>query len=662
MDTITSRNYCDSQSVMFVLLTFFQVYISIGSDTIFTGHSLSGNQTINSPSRVFEMGFFTPALKLLENGNLTLLNESKTVVWSTNSTSRLSNSTIGVLLDNGNFVIRDSFDSSVVLWQSFDHPTDTWLPGGKVGYNKVNNEKLVLRPWKNPQNPAPGIFSNEVEQNGTRHFLLWNDSKSYWTIGYWNGKIFSLVPEIELDEYVTNITYVSNENESYYTYDATYSDALTRFMIETTGQLRQYVWGKDFGRWNLYWMRPLEQCEVYGFCGSFGKCNQHDMPLCVCLEGFEPKRRKDGELGYHSDGCVRKTPLECSKGGFDEFLVMPNVRLPSNSESLAAQNVVECRLACLSNCSCSAYAYDNQCSIWTGDLFNLKQLSPDERVGKYLHLRLAASDLAGFKTSKRKTSPRIAIATVLIVGLFFLSGIVAVFMRRRCFVGASETLGDSVVLFKYRDLKAATKNFSEKLGEGGFGVVFKGTLPNSTSIAVKKLKSLKQGEQQFRTEVKTIGTIQHVNLVRLRGFCAENSRRFLVYDYVPKGSLESRLFRKSLTILDWKVRYQIAIGTAKGLCYLHEECRDCIIHCDIKPENILLDEEYNPKIADFGLAKLVGRDFSRVLKTMRGTRGYLAPEWISGEAITSKADVFSYGMLLFELISGRRNSGELLDG
>ena len=213
------------------------------------------------------------------------------------------------------------------------------------------------------------------------------------------------------------------------------------------------------------------------------------------------------------------------------------------------------------------------------------------------------------------------------------------------------------MLFRYRDLKSATKNFSEKLGEGGFGSVFKGTLlPNSTAIAVKMLKRLKQGEKQFRAEVKTIGTIQHVNLVRLRGFCAEASKRFLVYDYMPNGSLESVLFRKSLTILDWQVRYQIAIGTAKGLCYLHEECRDCIIHCDIKPENILLDSEYIPKVADFGLAKLIGRDFSRVLTTMRGTRGYLAPEWLSGQAITPKADVFSYGMLLFELISGKRNS------
>ncbi|TQD87134.1 hypothetical protein C1H46_027274 [Malus baccata] len=187
-------------------------------------------------------------------------------------------------------------------------------------------------------------------------------------------------------------------------------------------------------------------------------------------------------------------------------------------------------------------------------------------------------------------------------------------------------------------------------------------LPNSTAIAVKELKSMNQGEKQFRAEVGTIGVIQHINLIRMRGFCANASKRFLVYDYMPNGSLQSLLLRKNPIMLDWKARYHIAVGTARGLAYLHEDCRDCIIHCDVKPENILLDSEYSPKLADFGLAKLLGRHHSRVLTTMRGTVGYLAPEWFSGEAITPKADVFSYGMVLIEVISGRRNREGLDDG
>ncbi|XP_030955354.1 G-type lectin S-receptor-like serine/threonine-protein kinase At2g19130 [Quercus lobata] len=258
--------------------------------------------------------------------------------------------------------------------------------------------------------------------------------------------------------------------------------------------------------------------------------------------------------------------------------------------------------------------------------------------------------------SRTKMSKKAAwILGVLAMLILLLSIVLAIILCTPSADGALEESEFSLMLFKYRDLRKATNNFSQKLGEGGFGTVFKGTLLNSTAIAVKNIRSVEQGEKQFRAEVRTLGAIQHVNLLRLRGFCVEASKRFLVYDYMPKGSLESHLFKEVSKILDWNTRYHIAIGIARGLAYLHETCIDCIIHCDIKPENILLDAEYDPKVADFGLAKVIGRNFSRVLITMRGTRGYLAPEWISGEAVTSKVDVFSYGKLLFEIISGRRN-------
>jgi serine/threonine protein kinase len=156
--------------------------------------------------------------------------------------------------------------------------------------------------------------------------------------------------------------------------------------------------------------------------------------------------------------------------------------------------------------------------------------------------------------------------------------------------------------------------------------------------------------------VQTIGMIQHANIVRLFGFCVEGTKRLLVYEYMSNGSLDSHIFSRSSNVLSWQARYRIALGAAKGLAYLHEGCRDCIIHCDIKPENVLLDGDFSPKISDFGMAKLIGREFSRALTTTRGTLGYLAPEWISGQAITQKADVYSFGMLLLEVISGKRNS------
>jgi len=297
----------------------------------------------------------------------------------------------------------------------------------------------------------------------------------------------------------------------------------------------------------------------------------------------------------------------------------------------------------------------NGCSIWHHELLNV---ATDDN-GEMLYLRLAAQVLQNRKTNKSG----MIIGTAICASIATLAGFIfiVVIWRRRNKKWSIHKMdndqgGVGIIAFRYVDLQYATKKFSEKLGTGGFGSVFKGWLSDSVAIAVKRLDGLQQGEKQFRAEVNSIGIIQHINVVRLIGFCCEGDRRLLVYEHMPNGSLDSHLFQSHGAILDWNVRYQIALGVARGLGYLHHGCRDCIIHCDIKPQNILLDTSFVPKIADFGMAKFLGRDFSRVVTTMRGTFGYLAPEWISGTAITPKVDVYSYGMVLLEIISGKRNS------
>nr|XP_048327459.1 G-type lectin S-receptor-like serine/threonine-protein kinase At2g19130 isoform X3 [Ziziphus jujuba var. spinosa] len=512
---------------------------------------------------------------------------------------------------------------------------------------------------QNSEDPAPGYYSLELFLIGTDSYMvLWNRSSSeiYWSSGYWNGKIFSLVPEMRLN-YIFNYSFVSNENEIYFTYDVydNYS-TISRLVIDVTGQIKQQNWLGN--GWMLFWSQPREQCDVYAYCGAYGSCNDRSLPFCNCLTGFEPKSQSNWDMSDYSDGCQRKTELQCQHSGKrDRFTTNPGM-VSGNEKSVKASNSAECESTCLNDCSCTAYAYENNnCLIWIGDLFNLKQVPADDSRGMTLYVRLAASE----------SSPnKIVINVVASAGAFaLLLGLIKfiVLRWRKMTVGSGKAMEGSLVVFEYGYLQNATKNFSEKLGGGGFGSVFKGTLPGSTAIAVKQLESVSQGEKQFRAEVSTIGTIQHVNLVRLHGFCSQGSKKLLVYNYMPNGSLDSHLFEtKNSKVLNWETRYQIALGTARGLCYLHEECRECIIHCDIKPDNILLDAEFCPKVADFGLAKLVGRDFSRVLTTIRGTRGYLAPEWISGVAITAKADVYSFGMMLFEIISGRRNSKYHVEG
>lgn len=249
------------------------------------------------------------------------------------------------------------------------------------------------------------------------------------------------------------------------------------------------------------------------------------------------------------------------------------------------------------------------------------------------------------------------------------------------------------VAFKYQELVEATNNFSELLGEGGFGEVYKGwvragksrvaagnTSEHLLEVAVKVLKGAivtrsqggagdqkylrrvaEQGEKQFKAEVSTLGKIHHINLVRLLGYCiggraGESKRLFMIFEYMEKGSLDRFLSPAHMQQqpLPWATRYSIALGTARGVAYLHHECNPRILHCDIKPQNVLLDEDFSPKVADFGFARRFDHqhDSHLTMSIVCGTRGYMAPEWLKSDEITSKVDVYSFGMLLLQLVRG----------
>ncbi|PKA49444.1 G-type lectin S-receptor-like serine/threonine-protein kinase [Apostasia shenzhenica] len=213
------------------------------------------------------------------------------------------------------------------------------------------------------------------------------------------------------------------------------------------------------------------------------------------------------------------------------------------------------------------------------------------------------------------------------------------------------------IRFTSQHLSEFTNNFAQKLGQGGFGVAYKGKLPNGILVAVKVLHRTqdKKAEELFMAEVGTIGKTYHINLLRLYGFCFDPEMKALIYEYMENSSLDRYLFNKNYKI-EYVKLYDIAIGTAKGIRYLHEECQQIIIHYDIKPGNILLDENFLPKVADFGLAKLCSRDASHVTNSgARGTPGYAAPEMWLPLPVTQKCDVYSFGMLLFEIVGGRRN-------
>ncbi|CAO2199070.1 unnamed protein product [Urochloa humidicola] len=714
------------------VLALLATACSAATDTLSPGDVLAGDATLLSNNTKFALGFFrapapddapapdpwylgiwftavpgrttvwaanggnpvaistaaTPELTVSAAGDLVVTNHAtKAITWSSAKSSQhaATNATTvaAVLLNSGNLVLLAAANSSSVprtVWQSFDHPTDTLLPGAKLGRDKAAGVTSRLVSRRSAATPSPGPYCFEVDPATPQLVLKLCDASSsnsssaaagapYWTTGAWNGRYFTNIPEQMGNVPGFSLAFVDDKGEEYLQYNVTNEATVTRNIVDVTGQNKHQVWVG--ASWLTLYAAPKSPCDVYTACGGFAVCSYAAAQPCGCMKGFSVRFEREWEQGDRTRGCVRDAPLDCNGTGSsafsttDGFFSMPGIVLPDRGHAL--QNVRsegECSTACLNNCSCTAYSYGSQgCLVWQGELINAKQPESNGTNSvsdEILNLRLAASEFP--KSGGKKRGVTIGVVTgVCSAALILLVLFIILMIRRKKSKKNSIQASDArLVAFSYRELRSATKNFSEKLGQGGFGSVFRGQLTNSTAIAVKRLDGSFQGEKQFRAEVSSIGVIQHINLVRLLGFCCEGEHRLLVYEHVPNRSLDIHLFQNAAgaggVFLDWAARYQIAAGVARGLAYLHDGCRERIIHCDVKPENILLDAALLPKIADFGMAKFVGRDFSRVLTTMRGTKGYLAPEWIGGAAVTPKVDVYGYGMVLLELVSGRRNS------
>ncbi|KAK1259090.1 putative receptor-like protein kinase [Acorus gramineus] len=219
------------------------------------------------------------------------------------------------------------------------------------------------------------------------------------------------------------------------------------------------------------------------------------------------------------------------------------------------------------------------------------------------------------------------------------------------------------VEFNYASLQVATGGFGDLLGRGASGSVFKGVLEDGTPVAVKRIAPAPRARREFRAELSAVAAVQHVNLARLLGYCAapandEEGSNYLVYEFVPNGSLDAWIF----PCLPWARRRSVAVDVARALAYIHHDCRSRILHLDVKPENVLLDGEFRARVTDFGLSRLMEREESRVVTTVRGTRGYLAPEWFLEGGISEKSDVYSFGIVLLEIIGGRRSVRMINDG
>ena len=340
-------------------------------------------------------------LKVNQEGDILLVSNTNTTVWSSN-TSRAAANPVAQLLDSGNLVVKDGDDngSEKFLWQSFDYPCDTLLPGMKMGMNFVTGLDWFLTSWKSTEDPAQGEFSFRIDRHGFQQLVVMEGDKIKARAGSWNGLRFTGYPALRLNP-VFQYKFVLNENEVYYDFTLMNSSVFSRLAINPLGTVGRFTWMDRRHGWELFATSVTDQCENYAFCGAYATCNANSSPACACLEGFVSKSPKDWNSVDWSDGCVRRTQLECNDR--DGFLKYTGLKLPDTSSSWfnMTMSLKECEGLCLKNCSCTAYTNvdirgeGSGCLRWFGNLDDMRIYSQGGQ-GQDLYIRLASSELGTF--------------------------------------------------------------------------------------------------------------------------------------------------------------------------------------------------------------------------------------------------------------------------
>jgi hypothetical protein len=708
------------------IITFFMLFYaksSIAIDTLSSSEAISGNQTLVSAKRKFRLGFFTPGnsnnqylgiwfdnipnqtvvwvanrdnpingstgiLKFGADGNLVIVDRTEQIFWSSNTTTLPVNNMLVQILDTGNLVLRDDRlqNNEFFLWQSFNYPSDALLAGMRIGWDEETGITRYLTAWQNSDSPASGSYTYSLDRGDAPQFVLRRGADKVFRSGHWNGIQFTGIFLSRNVVYLPNV--VINSREVFYEYDLYNESTVTMFRLSSSGLMQRLVWSFSSSIWRVSITLPRDSCDRYNQCGPNTICNIAELQICSCLPGYNPRSPRDWDIFIRSGGCVRRDPLNCAAG--DGFLQLVDMKMPDLIQyriSTESMTTDECRRECLRNCSCTAYSNPdstgrkNGCLLWFEDLIDLRRLQ--QNGSEILYLRASSSDLPFMErrsNSSNKTTVVVAVSVSVAIGILLIVVCCFVWKKKQKFGGVyreSEPLhirrkdvhekdeeSIDVCVYSWATIEEATDSFSHrnKIGEGGFGPVYKGILPDGQQIAVKRLslKSSGQGANEFKNEVNLIAKLQHRNLVRLLGCCIHGDERMLVYEYMANGSLDTFIFggndKSRNNFLMWRRRFDIIVGIARGLLYLHRDSRLTIIHRDLKAGNVLLDVDMNPKISDFGTARAFGGDqsFSKTSRVI-GTYGYMSPEYAIDGIFSVKSDVFSFGVLVLEIVSGQRN-------
>ncbi|QCD91520.1 interleukin-1 receptor-associated kinase 4 [Vigna unguiculata] len=608
----------------------------------------------------------------ITSAGLTLAGPEGNSIWESNLASVVS---VGSMLDTGNFVLLNG--NSEMVWQSFENPTDTLLPTQSLQPEATLTSRLT------DTNYTTGRFQLYFKDgNVLLSPLSWPSSLRYTSYYVLNASASAstLVFNESGDIYVntTNGAMIQPQGSQWNISDLDPEVNYYRATLDFAGVFTQYSHPRNNTAqpgWRIMRYVPDNICTAISYEYGSGSCGynsycamENQRPTCKCPYGYsmlDPSNQFGGCQPNFTLACgadVQTPPEELYEMHASQDFNFPE----GDYERIQPYSKQECQQFCLQDCMCAmAVSGGDTCWLKRFPLGNGRQETVSDQHVVYIKTRVTRDFYTGVN-GEPSPAPDSKKEFVLgpLIGSLVLNGIlvstVALFFLKKQKVnrvskaasGPSET---NLYSFTYESLKKATQNFQEELGRGSYGIVYKGQLEEGSChvVAVKRLDRLvDEREKEFRSELSSIGRTCHKNLVRLIGFCDEGMNRILVYEFMSNGSLADMLFGQSKP--RWSVRVGFAMGIARGLVYLHEECESPIIHCDIKPQNILIDEYLNPKISDFGLAKLLLSDQSRTTTMIRGTRGYVAPEWFKNVGVTVKVDVYSFGVMLLEIICSRK--------
>ncbi|XP_054813604.1 G-type lectin S-receptor-like serine/threonine-protein kinase LECRK1 [Prosopis cineraria] len=603
---------------------------------------------------------------------LSLTNPQGRVMWAIELEENVS---YGAMLDTGNFVLVSSSSQS---WQSFNNPTDTLLPTQTLDLSSKLSSRL------SPFNYTKGRFELYFD-NGNLSL-----SQIGWPAEYHYTKYFdiSMSSSDSASQLVFNSSgqvYVKTKSGDQIAFGLSDSSLSVRryyyrVTLDSYGVLSLYSHPRASNEdqvWSIEGHVPENICNAIfsdmgsGCCGYNSYCSWDDnskRPTCSCPEGYSLVDLNDifgGCLPDFSLGCgADDAPSRENPEEVYDMKPLQSVNWPlGDYEKLINYTKDECKKSCLYDCNCVVVISNTGKECWKKRLpLSNGRLSASEG-GTTSLLKLRIQPVGNLKPSLQKENrvqPALLgslIGSLVIITLLVASFVSFIFFKpKKTTSQVSSLVETNMHSFTYEALKEATHDFSEEVGRGSFGIVYKGALKSMTNtvVAVKRLDRMAQErEKEFRNELSAIGNTCHKNLVRLIGFCDEGVHRLLVYEFMSNGTLADILFGKFKPV--WNLRVNFALGIARGLLYLHEECDTPILHCDIKPQNILIDEHLRAKISDFGLAKLLCSNQSRTNTVIRGTRGYVAPEWFKNVPVTAKVDVYSYGVVLLEIICSKRS-------